>query len=429
MFLSRISGLLKLSVVRQTLWLLALFFLVSLIAWGGTYFLVQREMLQAVDARLKTRMEAAVAALDSGETLPEPGNGETSMLFTATERRDGFETRDLPKDTTEMRYFAQSTRHGQIELGENTERQEELRDILAGGMQLSLVATLLISSLAGLWMAKRSQERLSTINDGLAKVARGDLATRINLEGQDDLSLLAERIDATTARLEMAMTQMRVQSSNIAHDLRTPLARLRAEIESNLLACTEQDRPVLPEVLESALDQIDRITDTFEALLRLARIESGAGREAFTPVDLGDLVDFVGETFGPVVENAGQVLKIEKVQPAQVQGDHDLLVQLLANLIQNALRHGAQTQTIALQVHGPRLIVSDEGPGIPFADRDAVLQPLYQGQTTRQTEGFGLGLSLVRAITELHGADLSLSDGPNGHGLTVTVRFAKVTEL
>lgn len=422
MCLNRLSALLRLSAVRHTLWLLGLFSLITLAAWGATYWLVQREMLRAVDERLITRMETAASALNAGDALPPPGDGETAVLV-APQQNDGFETDDLEPDGTEMRYLLRTTPQGQIVLGENTERQEELRDILAAGMQLSLVATLLLTTLAGLWLARTGQQRLNTISDGLAEVAQGKLSQRITLSGQDDLSVLAARINATTARLEDAMTQMRVQSSNIAHDLRTPLARLRAQIEASLTAASEQDRGVNPEELTAALEQIDGITGTFEALLRLSRIESGAGRDAFKPISLRSLVETVAETFGPVVEDAGQSLTLEIAEPAFIEGDEALLIQALANLIQNALRYCADGQTIGLRVHGARLSITDEGPGIPLAEREKVLQPLYQGETTRQGEGFGLGLSMVRAISELHAARLSLSDGPGGKGLTVTLHF------
>jgi len=276
-------------------------------------------------------------------------------------------------------------------------------------------------------MARRAQARLNTINDGLAQVAQGQLDCPIKLDGRDDLSLLAERINATTKRLDHAFSLMRVQSSNIAHDLRTPLARLRAQIEVNLIALTQQNRQITPDDLSAALEQIDQITATFEALLRLARIESGAGREAFASIDLKSLVEEVSEAFGPVVEDAGQTLCIEMTNPATVHGDHDMLVQLLANLIQNALQHGAQEQTILLHVHGTYLSIRDQGPSIPLKEREKVLQPLYQGEKTRQGKGSGLGLALVRAIADLHKADLALSDGPKGQGLTVSLQFPSPT--
>ena len=420
--------MLRLSAVRQALGFLLLFTAISIIAWGGTFLLVSREMQRNVDARLTEGMDAAIASLDAGLDFSVSDSDETAAIVDETVR-EGFRTEDLKGSSEEVRYLVRTTSHGRLQLGENTERQEELRDILAGGMQISLAATIFLTSLFGLWIARRSQERVNAISTGLAKVAQGDLGARITLDGNDDLSLLANRIDSTAARLETAMTQMRVQSSNIAHDLRTPLARLRAQLESNLLALIEHERQVEVHDLEDALEQIDRITGTFEALLRLARIESGAGRNSFQTVRLKDLIAEIIDTYGPVVEEAGQTLDVAIRDATTISGDHDMLVQLLANLIQNALRYGANNQAIGIEVHGPRLIITDEGPGVPFDQRENVLQPLHQGEATRQGEGFGLGLALVRAICELHGAELSLSDGPNGRGLRVTVKFPRLTKL
>lgn len=426
MYLNRLKGFARLSSVRQTLALLALFAGISLLAWGGTFWLVQREMTAAVDARLTTRMQEAVEALQAGQPLPPAMDGQSATMGRGA--RDGFRTYD-PKSPgqPEYRYLTRTTPYGQISLGENTERQDKLRDMMAGGMQVMLITTLLTTLLAGLWMARRGQARLNAISEGLAEVAQGRLNQPIVLNGpRDDLTLLSDRINATTARLDRTMEQMRVQSSNIAHDLRTPLARLRAQLETSLIALSEQGRAVNADDLGAALEQIDTITATFNALLRLARIESGAGRAGFAPVDLGALAETVAETFGPVVREAGQSLTLETTAPAQVNGDQDLLVQLLANLIQNALRYGPEGQTITLLVHGHRISISDQGLGIPFAERNKVLEPLYQGETTRQNTGFGLGLAMVRAICELHEAKLSLSDGPEGRGLTVTVQFTEL---
>ncbi|MBO9450070.1 HAMP domain-containing histidine kinase [Tropicibacter sp. R16_0] len=424
--MSRFNSLFRLSALRQALVLLSLFSLISIIAWGGTYWLVQSEMRRAVDDRLNQRMEAAITALAAGEGLPTPEDGESIRLTDETEDMGFWTDPELGEET---RYYQRQTPHGVLVLGENTERQEELRDILAVGMQLSLLGSLLAAGIAAVWMAQKAQKRLNIITDGLADIAQGQLDKRIVLLGNDDLSLVAGRINSTTARLEQAMTDMKVQSSNIAHDLRTPLARLRAEVETSLSSLVQNGRAVTEDDLIEALDQIDQITGTFEALLRLARIESGADRAEFTAVSLDGLIDRVLETFSPVVEAAGHEIKIERIAPASVHGDPNLLMQLLANLIQNALRYGRPGQTITLRCHQTLLSVSDEGPGIPFAERERVLQPLYQMESARQGEGFGLGLPLVQAIAELHDAEFSLADGPNGKGLTATIRFPAEAKL
>ena len=146
-------------------------------------------------------------------------------------------------------------------------------------------------------------------------------------------------------------------------------------------------------------------------------------------LSLGDLVEEFRDTFGPVIEDAGQERRIETSDAATIDGDHDLLVQLLANLIQNALRYGAEKQTITLRVTGRQVSLTDQGPGIPTSQREVALLPLHQGESTRQNEGFGLGLSLVRALAELHEATLTLSEGEAGTGLCVTVAFPRLTKL
>ncbi|MEM9349078.1 MAG: HAMP domain-containing sensor histidine kinase [Pseudomonadota bacterium] len=429
MFLSRARELLRLSAVRQTLVLLALFYLISVLAWGVTYGLIYREMIQSVDARLASRMDEAVAEFRANQGFAPTQDGQ-SLGWAEDGWPDGFVAINTPEaEGPDFRYFVRSMEFGRIAVGENVERQEELREILAVGMQVALAATLVLTILAGGLLARTGQRRLGQINAGLAQVGQGHLETRISLDGHDDLSLLADRINATVARLEDAMTQMRVQSSNIAHDLRTPLARLRAQIETNLAGLTEKGRPIEARDLEADLEQIDQINEIFDALLRLSRLESGVGRQAFQSVDLGELVRTIADTFEPVVSDAGQKLVWDLRDAATVQGDQSLLIQLVANLIQNALRYGAPAQDILIRVEGRRLSVVDEGPGIPESERGRILQPLIQGESPRQGDGFGLGLAMVRAIANLHEAKLSFDDGPGGRGLSVTVEFAKMTDL
>jgi signal transduction histidine kinase len=274
-------------------------------------------------------------------------------------------------------------------------------------------------------MGLRAQARLNTIGAGLTRVARGHLETRIALEGpRDDLSHLSDRINLTTAQLEAAVQNLRVQSANIAHDLRTPLARLRAVLESRLSALETRGTPVTAEDLEAALGHIDQIVGTFDALLRIARVESGAARSEFQTIDLERVSHDFLEIYAPVVEEQGQRLELVTTAPAHIRGDRALILQALANLVQNALRYGAQDQTITLKVSGRTLTVTDQGPGIRQEKIEQVLQPLFQLETTRQSEGFGLGLSLVKAVCDLHDADLTLGPGPDARGLCVQIRFA-----
>lgn len=443
MFLSRLRGFLGQSVIRQAIGLLAVFSVISAAVWAATYWLVEREISRLVDARLEALATAAAEAPENA--LPAPGFGQILAVLqngrvvagSAPDRllrqatRRGFHNVDgADMHHADLRFLLRDAGDRQILVAETVERQEELLEVLSGGLRSALIASLAATLLAGLWMARRNQARLDLVNAGLGKVAHGDLQARIRLPDRgDDLSLLADRIDATVERLAQAMEQMRVQSSNIAHDLRTPLARLRAGTESRYLALVEDNKAVSAEDLEDALDQIDRIVGTFDALLRIARLDSGARKASFRKVDLAEVVRIVTDAFGPVVEDTGQRLEVSVTDPAHVQGDRDLLVQLLANLIQNALRYGPEGQTITLSLHGRVLSVTDQGPGIPFAERGKVLEPLYQMEAARQGDGFGLGLSLVRAISDLHGAVLTLTDGPDARGLNVKLRLPELTDL
>ncbi|UWQ16961.1 HAMP domain-containing sensor histidine kinase [Jannaschia sp. M317] len=438
MSLNRLRALTRLSAFRLTLSLLCVFAAITALAWAGTYWLVRGEMNRMTDARLSAQAGLVSEALRTGAPLPVAGFGQSVAILSEGARdvpRDLLSRPDgtyvLDERGPERRYLLRSLPDGdRIVVSEVVARQDELLETLTGGLKVTLIGMLVVGLLAGVWLARRGQRRLDLIRAGLAQVAQGRLDTRIDLPGpQDDLSQLADRINATTDRLAQVMAQMRVQTSNIAHDLRTPLARLRAGLETGLIDLTERDQPVDAQMLGTALEQIDRIVGTFNALLRLARIESGAGRAAFDTVDLGALLDQISETFAPVVEDAGQHLRIESADPACIRGDRDLLVQLVANLIQNALRHGTDGQEIALRVRGAEVSVTDQGPGIPQADRARVLLPLFQLESARQGDGFGLGLSMVAAISALHDAELSLSDGPDGRGLQASIRFANLAEL
>lgn len=436
-----VSQALRSTAIRQATFLLGIFALFTTVIWLATYFIVVRDSQHLVEARLETLINSAETVLENGGVLPETQPGQYIALVRPNLEQQG----ELPagllvNDRAEGKHHTESSvGSGQVDYvvlikdsgdsriiaSENVERLEETTDLFLAGLQFALLTSLLATFIASFWIARRHQARLDKISHGLELVSQGELDTRIDLDGpkDDDLSLLANRIDDTTARLETTMTQMRVQTANIAHDLRTPLARLRALLEDGQTALLEKNEAVSEEVLEDALVQIDQIVDTFNAILRITRVESGAQKSSFVTVDLGAIVENVHETFGPVVEDQGQLLNVQLLSPANVQGDPDLIIQLLGNLIQNALRYGTAEQHISLHVEGAILSVTDQGPGIPVEDRQRVLQPLYQREKQRQGEGFGLGLALVNAICDLHEADLVLEEGTNGNGLRVQVSF------
>jgi signal transduction histidine kinase len=218
--------------------------------------------------------------------------------------------------------------------------------------------------------------------------------------------------------LEKLVDGVRRVSDNIAHDLRTPLARLKNRLESLQQVEVGQDGR---EIVDQAVAEADGLLDTFNALLRIARIESGRRRQAFTTVELGPLIDDLVELYTPLLEEAGLDLTIEKQADLVVAGDRDLLFQALANLVDNTLKHQPAGGRVSIAARRDEksilLTVADNGPGIPAAERERALERFYRLDTSRSTPGAGLGLSLVAAVAELHRGRLELLD--NSPGLRV----------
>jgi len=270
----------------------------------------------------------------------------------------------------------------------------------------------------------RLQHRLNAVTETLARVAIGDLTTRLPVSQRgDDLDVISIEINQTLSRLGALVESMRQVSADIAHELRTPLNRLRINIE-NAARHAADGAPVDGD-LAAALQQSEAINQTFSALLRIAQIEAGARREKFASVDLADIMASVAEVYADVADDAGQTLRCETPNAAWVMGDRELLTQAFANLIENAIRHCPQGTRITCAVHATSgkvtASVSDTGQGIPMAERDLVLRRLYRLEKSRTTEGTGLGLSLVKAVADLHGAEIALGDA--GPGLRVHVTF------
>lgn len=278
---------------------------------------------------------------------------------------------------------------------------------------------------AGIVVAVRGQRRLDGIAATMHRVGRGELAARIAISGRgDDIDVLVGEVNAALDRLSALVEGMRQVSVDIAHDLKTPLNRLAITVESAIEA-DEAGKPVKA-LLTQAQEEGARINATFDALLRIAQIEAGARRARFTTLAPEGILESIADAYGEVAIEHGQTLAL--AQPdglRRISGDRDLLLQMLANLVENAIRHCPPAARIELsgRMRGEavEIVVADTGPGIPVAERNKVFRRLYRVEKSRTTPGNGLGLSLVKAIADLHGATIELDD--NHPGLAVTVRF------
>lgn len=294
------------------------------------------------------------------------------------------------------------------------EDTEETQALLAGFLWITAAIVVALTLVVGLITGLLAQRRLSRIGDTLGLLAAGDLAARTgHLRSKDDLDDVARQLDVTAAELERLVTQTRHLSASIAHDLRTPLARLRAQLE------------MLPkgDARGAALEEASRLSDIFDTIMRVARIEAAQGTDGFETVDVAELLEDVAEIFGPVVEDEGKSLTLDLVDAGQVQADRKMLFQAIANLIQNALVHGGAQ--ITLFAAGRSFGVADNGAGVDPAQYSEIIKPMVRLDAARTRDGSGLGLALVRAVADRHSARLELSKHQPS-GLRVTLNFANL---
>ncbi len=292
--------------------------------------------------------------------------------------------------------------------------------------------TLIITGLAvagGALLASRVQRRLDGIAATMVDVSHGRLDARIPLIGNgDDIDEVSAQVNAALDRLSSLVDGMKQVSANIAHDLKTPLNRLQMILEA-AADKTAAGEAVSDDLADARAEGL-QINETFDALLRIAQIEAGARKARFIDLDVNGVVEAIAEIYAEVAEDDGKSLsaKIFQGKECRIHGDWELLTQMFANLVENALRHCPPGTAIELSVtrQDDRILatVADDGPGIPAEERERVFQRLYRLDNSRSTPGSGLGLSLVRAIADLHGASIVLED--RHPGLAVVVSFPRV---
>jgi signal transduction histidine kinase len=307
--------------------------------------------------------------------------------------------------------------------GSDLHRLDTAQDHLVRILLWLFVAALLLAVLGGALVSRSFLRRTDAMARACRAIMDGDLKARIPVRGtQDELDRLAGTINEMLERIAGLMENLRQVTNDIAHDLRTPVTHLRHRLErARAESATQED---YAQALDSAIAKSDEILALFAALLRIAQIEAGARRAAFAPVALVSLLLHMRDLFGAVAEEAGDQLEISVQNSADIRGDRELLVQLFSNLIENAILHTPAGTGIALTlaVTGNRAVVTvgDDGPGVPREEHAKLFQRLYRHEASRNRPGYGLGLSLVAAIAELHGATVAVADAP---GFTIALSF------
>lgn len=306
------------------------------------------------------------------------------------------------------------------------EEAVEIRNSVIVSFALATGLMILLAVVSAFHLARQGQKRLNSIASTMDLVSSGNMSARIPLEERhDDLTQLSTQINDALDKLEKTVHGIRQVSIDIAHDLRTPINRLSIHLEK--LYDDAAGNLQLENKIDAANADVKQIANTFDALLRIAQIEAGARKARFEKVSLFEIANSLLEAFVPVAEENNQriILSSGVIDDAHVLGDRDLLLQLYANLIENAVRHCPEHTIIEIAVGKTTnevwMSVKDNGPGIPENERQFVLERFYRLDKSRHTKGSGLGLALVKSICELHGASLSL-EGANS-GLIVLVTF------
>jgi signal transduction histidine kinase len=388
----------------------------------------------AVEVTDKTKVKGAFRYLLSDEKgVKLAGNFDATTPFKGWRKiafnpntADGLEKSETGDDDNLLLAFGIRLSDGAfLMVGQNYYRVLAVQEAITVAFAWAASLALAFAILAGLIVSRQFLKRIDRINATTNAIIEGDLHERIPITGtSSELDRVAANLNAMLDKNQSLMESLKQVSSSIAHDLRTPLTRLRQSLEEARLA------KLGPMQFETFIDQAASDTDgilaTFSALLRIAHIESGSRRSGFKSVDLSSLADGIVEAYRPVAEDEKKTLQGVIEEAIHITGDEELLTQMLANLVENAIKHTPEGSAIRVSLmpapSGAVLEVRDNGPGIPEQERQRVFERFYRLDRSRSTPGDGLGLALVAAVAELHRVSLRLeSDDP---GLRISLVFS-----
>lgn len=306
-------------------------------------------------------------------------------------------------------------------VGRDYEERDRLRQILAKPARWAVLFIVVLGVSGGVFVARRVLKRIDAMTETGERIMLGDLSGRLPVTGTgDEFDRLANSLNAMLERIEGLMGGLKQVSDNIAHDLKTPLTRLRNHAEEALRSAKTPEE--YRKALHATIEESDGLIRTFNALLLIARAEAGEARKHMVDFDAAETAESVAELYEPLAEEKGMSLEVDAAGPLSVHGSRELIGQALANLVDNALKYAAKGKIrieARIQQDNLLLTVSDRGPGIPEKDRGRVTERFVRLEESRSQPGAGLGLSLAAAVAHLHGGELKLED--NSPGLRVTL--------
>ena len=319
-------------------------------------------------------------------------------------------------------------------VGRDIGEPEQFRSLIFNALALALSSMVALGLLAWFFVGRRALKRIDMVGRSTDRIMSGDRDERLPISGSgDEFDRLSNRLNTMLDRINLLDEGLKQVSDNIAHDLKTPLTRIRNTVESSLMGHGKNSSH--REALENVLLESENLIKTFNALLMISRVESGSTTAQMGRQDLSGIIGDIIDLYEPAAEEEGFQFKARIEKDLMVSGNRELLSQLISNLIDNAMKYGGATNVeenlieIEARERGKNILVmvSDHGPGIPKNDRNKVLQRFYRMEESRNLPGSGLGLALVNAIAKLHSAALLLSD--NKPGLQVSLEFPPTNGL
>ena len=392
---------------------------------GANLYLVTAPNGQAVGGNIESLAPGVMATTGWSETsyrrLEDQDTADHRALVNVTELSNGF----------------------RLLIGRDLEERRRLFGIVAKAAQWSVLIVVVLGLGGGIFVARRVLRRIDAMTGTTQRIMAGDLSGRLPVgRSGDELDRLAENLNAMLERIEALMVGLKEVSDNIAHDLKTPLTRLRNRAEEALAKASNEAE--YRAALERTIEESDGLIRTFNALLMIARAESGQARGNMDDFDAADVAQGIQELYEPLAEDNGLTLHV-KTEPARLHGNRELVSQALANLVENAIKYGQPTPTlqplsaeatsaeaaanngkdilIEARREGDQVLLSvtDRGPGIPESDRAHAVERFVRLEASRTQPGSGLGLSLASAVATLHGGALKLSDAQPGLRATLAI--------
>src|SRR3954464_1210597 len=454
----------KLTLVYLTVFALFAAFLLGYFAWN-TRRLITDQITQTVDTEIadltdelrQSGIRRLVFAIDARSTRPSSNlyllttsageglAGNVGSLAPGILEKPGWtETvyrRIEDADTSEHNALVrilQLPGGFRLLVGRDLEERERIRDIVFAAGRWSIAIVVVLGLAGGFFVARRVLKRVDAMTETTQKIMHGDLSGRLPIAGtNDELDRLAGNLNAMLERIEALMRGLKEVSDNIAHDLKTPLTRMRNRCEEALRMA--EDESQYRAALQNAIEESDALIRTFNALLMIARAESGQARDGMIEFDAAEIARGVGELYEPLADDKGLVLKVDAPTAAPVHGNRELISQALANLVDNAIKYGAPDGTSANGTgaeivvkavgEGDRILLAalHGGHGIPEADRSRAVARFVRLEQSRSKPGSGLGLSLASAVARLHGGELKLED--NHPGLKTVISLPRAASV